>query len=347
MSAQINYKSAGVNVEAGENLVRNIKQAVEATHTPAVLSPLGGFAGLYDLSSITQNYEAPVLVQSIDGVGTKSIVAGMMNDFSSLGQDLVSATVNDIIVCGAKPLTLLDYVASDKLRSQQLTSLIGSIAKACFDVDIALVGGETAEMPDTYLSGEHDVVGIVSGVVEKSKIIDGSKVSIGDKVIGLPSTGLHTNGYSLAREVFFKHAQKGCDSYVEELGMTVGEVLLSPHKNYTHIVHGLLEQGCQINAMSHISGGGLGGNLNRVLPKHCDAMLTKSFWPVLPLFLVIQQLGNITSAEMFRAFNMGIGYTLVVPEMELESICQQLHQMNEPAYVIGEITEGTQTVKII
>lgn len=342
----IDYKEAGVDIDAGESLVQNIKHAVEQTFSPNVLSPLGGFAGLYDLKSLVTEYENPVLVQSIDGVGTKSIVATMMSDFSRLGQDIVSATANDILVCGAKPLTLLDYVASDKLNSQNLTTLIKSIAGACIDNNISLVGGETAEMPDTYLTGEHDVVGVVTGVVDKNKIIDGSKIKVGDKIIGLPSSGLHTNGYSLARHVIFKHAKLECDTYIDDLSDTIGNALLSPHKNYNHCVQALLAHH-KINGMAHISGGGIGGNLNRVLPKNMNASIDKSLWPQLPLFSTIQALGNIDDNEMYRAFNMGVGYLLVVPANEVDDICNTLSSINEKAYVIGDITNGKQEVQLL
>jgi phosphoribosylformylglycinamidine cyclo-ligase len=345
--SQLDYKSAGVDVEAGEALVNDIKEAVQNTFSPEVLSPLGGFAGLYDLKTIINDYDEPVLVQSIDGVGTKSIVASKMNDFRGLGQDIVSAAVNDILVCGAKPMTFLDYVASDTLRQAALATLIKSIAKECKKYNISLLGGETAEMPDTYLKGEHDLVGIVTGVVEKKNIIDGSRVNIGDKVIGLISSGCHTNGYSLARKIFFEHKGLGPDTFLPELDETVGRALLAPHRNYTPYVHALLDAGIDIHAMAHISGGGIQGNLNRVLPDAANAIIETDKFPSLPIFKTMQTLGDIQKEDMFRAFNMGIGYVFVVREEDIKDIETILSPLNETVYRIGEILPGQKEVKLI
>lgn len=344
--SQLDYKSAGVDVAAGEALVEDIKEAVQATFNPAVLSPLGGFAGLYDLKALLNDYHHPVLVQSIDGVGTKSIVAGKMGRFDTIGQDIVSATVNDILVCGAKPLTLLDYIASDKLRESSIPTVIKSIAKACQTHGIALLGGETAEMPDTYLTGEHDIVGVVTGVVEKEKMIKGESVEVGQAVIGLKSSGCHTNGYSLARKIFFDHAGLKVDTFLEELNETVGDALLTPHRNYTPQVHAILEAGITVHAMAHISGGGMGGNLNRVLPKHCNAEIDTTTFPTLPVFKVMQAFGQIEAHEMYRAFNMGIGYVLVVEPKDIASIQTILSNLGEEVYHIGEIVPGEQEVKL-
>lgn len=345
--SQLDYKSAGVDVAAGEALVEDIKEAVQATFTKAVLSPLGGFAGLYDLKALMSDFDNPVLVQSIDGVGTKSIVAGMVNRFDTIGEDIVSATVNDILVCGAKPLTLLDYIASDKLREDSISTVIKSIAKACQTHGIALLGGETAEMPDTYLKGEHDIVGVVTGVVEKEKMIDGGTVDVGQVVIGLRSSGCHTNGYSLARKIFFDHAGLKVDSFLEDLNETVGEALLTPHRNYTPQVHAVLNAGITVHAMAHISGGGMAGNLNRVLPKHCNAEIQTQSFPSLPVFDVMQTLAEIDKQEMYRAFNMGIGYVMVVDRKDIEALENTLATVDEEIYTIGEIVKGQQEVTLL
>jgi phosphoribosylformylglycinamidine cyclo-ligase len=245
----IDYKSAGVDIHAGNETVRRIKHAVESTFSPAVLTGIGSFGSMYDLKAIMRDYQHPVLVQSIDGVGTKAIIARMMNKYDTLGIDLVSATTNDIIVLGAKPLTLLDYIANDKLHPTIVEQIISGMVKACRENHISLVGGETAEMPGTYLPGEHDLVGIITGVVEKDKAIMGKDIAPGDKVFAFTSSGLHTNGYSLARKLFFETGKLQVDSYLPELQALVGEVLLAPHINYTLPVLHLLENNIPIKGM--------------------------------------------------------------------------------------------------
>ena len=341
----INYKKAGVDITAGDEVVKQIKSSVEKTHSSAVLSPLGGFAGLYSLKDLLLNYHQPVLVQSIDGVGTKSIIARMAKDYSSLGQCLVSATVNDIIVCGAKPLTLLDYIASDKLDSTSVVALVQSIADSCQISGISLVGGETAEMPDVYLSGETDVVGVVTGIVEKSKLIDGTKIKPGNQLIGITSSGLHTNGYSLARHICFEHQNLAIDTYIDELSMTIGEALLKPHINYCNTVHALFEKDITINGMAHITGGGIPGNLSRVLPSDSSATVNTSAWPKLAIFEYLATAGKVGMTEMFRAFNMGIGFVIITSQQETDRCLSALnYAAPNSAFVIGEIVSGNQEV---
>ncbi|MDF2530289.1 MAG: purM [Gammaproteobacteria bacterium] len=244
------YEAAGVNISAGNEAVKRIKHKVEKTFSPAVMGGLGGFGALYDLKDLLQGYAHPVLVQSIDGVGTKTIVAKMAGKYDTLGHDLLSATSNDILVLGAKTLTLLDYIANDKLDPAVIEQLVSGMCKACIEHGVSLVGGETAEMPDTYLPGEHDLVGIVTGIVDKNNIIDGSSIKPGDKVYAFASSGLHTNGYSLARTLFFKQAGFKIDSYIPELKQTLAEALLAPHINYAKPVHACLNQGIRVSYFS-------------------------------------------------------------------------------------------------
>lgn len=343
----MSYKEAGVDIEVGDAIVDNIKASVSRTHNANVLAPLGGFAGLYDLKSLLTEYNSPVLVQSIDGVGTKSIVASLSDNFTSIGQDLVSATSNDILVCGAKPLTLLDYVASSHLSVEHTSTVIKSIADACYEQGVALVGGETAEMPDTYCDNAYDIVGIVTGVVDREKIIDGQALSEGHVILGVSSSGLHTNGYSLARRVLFDKAGFSVDKVIDELGMTVGEALLAPHKNYQTVVHEILNDGITISAMAHITGGGLPGNLSRVLPKGLNARIDSKAIPGSTLFSLIQNLGQVSTEDMLSTFNMGVGYVFVCPESEADKLTQVAKQCGELVFSLGRIVQGEQKVEIV
>ncbi len=343
----ISYKDSGVNIDAGNAVVAHIKDKVKTTFAPYILNDIGSFAALIDLKELLVKYEHPVLVQSIDGVGTKTIVARMMGKFDTLGIDLLSASSNDVLVMGATPLTLLDYIAADKLDPDIIAELINGMVKACCDNNVSLVGGETAEMPDTYLAGEHDLVGIVTGVVEKDNIITGADIKPGDKVLGFMSSGLHTNGYSLARKLFFDVAGLKADSYVEELGQTVGEALLAPHLNYAKPVLGLLKSGNVIKGMAHITGGGLLENIPRVLPQNCAVNIAKKTWDVPPIFTMMQQLGKIKNTEMYRAFNMGIGYVIIATPDEAKTIMQQAQTYSGFKLLeIGEITVGKQEVHL-
>ena len=344
----INYKSAGVDIEAGNEAVRRIKKAVESTFSPQVLTGIGSFGAMYDLAPLMQQYRHPVLVQSIDGVGTKIMIAQMMQKFDTIGMDLVSATTNDIIVLGAKPLTLLDYIANDRLNPEIVEQIIQGMVKACRDNDISLVGGETAEMPGTYLPGEHDLVGIITGVVEKDEAILGKDICAGDVVMAFPSSGLHTNGYSLARKLFFEVGGYNVHSRIPELTDTVGEALLAPHLNYTKPVLHLLAKKIHIKGMAHITGGGLLENVPRVLPANCSVEINKDACPVLPVFKALHRLGNLPDEEMYRTFNMGIGLVMIVPADAVNAMRAELKAFPEfPLYEIGRVTSGKQEVTLL
>jgi phosphoribosylformylglycinamidine cyclo-ligase len=344
----IDYKSAGVDIEAGNEAVRRIKKGVESTFSAAVLTGIGSFGSLYDLKAIMQHYQHPVLVQSIDGVGTKMMVAKMMNKFDTIGIDLVSATTNDIIVLGAKPLTLLDYIANDKLKPEIVESILHGMVQACRDNGISLVGGETAEMPGTYLPGEHDLVGVITGIVEKDRAILGKEIVAGDVVLALPSSGLHTNGYSLARKLFFGVGGYSVTSVLPELGRSLGEALLEPHLNYTRPILHLLEQNIPIKGMAHITGGGLLENIPRILPAGVSVKIHKAAWPQLPLFQLLTQLGSLQDTEAYRTFNMGIGLVMIVsPAVQASLIAALAAFPGFSVYEIGRVIPGQGHVQLV
>jgi phosphoribosylformylglycinamidine cyclo-ligase len=347
MSA-ISYKEAGVDIAAGNEAVRRIKRCVERTFSSQVLTGIGGFGAMYDLKPLYQAYQHPVMVQSIDGVGTKMIVARMMEKYDTIGIDLVSATTNDIIVLGAKPLTLLDYIAADKIKPEYIEEIVTGMANACFDHGISLVGGETAEMPDTYLTGEHDLVGIITGVVDKEKAILGQDISVGDRVLAFASSGLHTNGFSLARKLFFERANYTVHSQVADLDASIGETLLAPHINYTKPILHLLEQGVHIKGMAHITGGGLLENIPRVLPEDCSVEIHKTHCPTLPIFHVIKTLGRLDDQELYRTFNMGVGMVMILAEDECSKMQLALKEYPEfVVYDIGHVIPGHQEVRLV
>ena len=344
----MDYKEAGVDIAAGNEAVRRIKNAVESTFSPQVLTRLGSFGAMFDLKPLLQNYQHPVLVQSIDGVGTKMMVAKMMQQFDTIGIDLVSATTNDIIVLGAKPLTLLDYIANDQLNPLIIEKIVAGMAKACRENNISLVGGETAEMPGTYLPGEHDLVGVITGVVEKDQAILGRDIQAGDIVLAFPSSGLHTNGYSLARKLFFDVAGKKIDTYLPELNQTIGEALLAPHLNYTLPVLHLLAEHIPIKGMAHITGGGLLENIPRILPQNCAVEINKKTWPALPIFNVLSQISRLPDAELYRTFNMGVGLIMIIPSDTQTKLRDALIAYPEfPVYEIGRVIPGEQVVRLI
>lgn len=344
----IDYKSAGVDIEAGNETVRRIKKAAESTFSPQVLTGIGSFGAMYDLKSIVQAYRHPVLVQSIDGVGTKMMVAKLLQKFDTIGIDLVSATTNDIIVLGAKPLTLLDYIANDKLNPDIVEQIILGMVKACRENEIALVGGETAEMPGTYLPGEHDLVGIITGVVEKDAAILGKDIAAGDSVVAFPSSGLHTNGYSLARKLLFDVGGYTVHTRLPELTYSVGEELLTPHINYTRPVLAMLAKNIPIKGMAHITGGGVLENIPRILPAHCSVEIRKEVCPLLPIFHILRKLGKLADAEMYRTFNMGIGLVMIVPPDAVMTMRKELKQFSDfPLYEIGQVVKGKQEVRLI
>ena len=339
------YTQAGVDIEAGNETVRRIKADVASTHTSAVLTGIGSFGGLYDLGEIIKNYKNPVLVQSIDGVGTKLSVARMMNKYDTVGEDIVNHCCDDLLAMGARSLTFLDYVAHDKLDPNTMASMVGGMAKACRENGVSLIGGETAEMPGTYMAGEHDIAGSITGVVEKDKIITGEKIVEGDILIGLPSSGLHTNGYSLARKILFEMAGHDVNTVVDEIGMSVGDALLKVHVNYSVPVLEMLDRGIDIRGIAHITGGGFLENIPRVLPTNLDAQINLNSWPVLPIFSYMQKVANVPEDQMYRAFNMGIGLILVIPQTEKEKVAEVLNKYPEfKMYEIGQIISGNKKV---
>ncbi len=340
------YKKAGVDIEAGNETVRRIKKAVTSTHTNAVLTGIGHFGGLYDIGKVIKKYKHPVLVQSIDGVGTKLTVAKMVGKYSSVGEDIVGHSCGDIVAMGARPITFLDYVAHDKLDPKVMEEMLSGMAKSCREAGVSIVGGETAEMPGTYAEGEHDIAGAIMGVVEKDKIITGKNIKKGDVVLGFSSSGLHTNGFSLARKIIFEINKLSVDTKVSELGSTIGEALLQVHINYAKPVLDLLNRGVDIRGIAHITGGGFVENIPRVLPKNLDAEIVKGSWPMVPIFPYLQRLGGIDESEMYRAFNMGIGMVLVVPEKETKKIANILKKHSKfKIHKIGKIINGSGVVK--
>jgi phosphoribosylformylglycinamidine cyclo-ligase len=345
---KLDYKSAGVDITAGNQAVQRIKQAVESTFSSSVLTGIGSFGAMYDLKQIMQQYCHPVLVQSIDGVGTKMMIASMLQKFDTIGIDLVSATANDIIALGAKPLTLLDYIANDRLEPTVIEQIVLGMVHACHENNIALIGGETAEMPGTYLAGEHDLVGIVTGVVEKDRAILGKDIAIGDVVCAFPSSGLHTNGYSLARKLFFTVGGYQVDSLLPEFSRVIGEELLEPHINYTRLVLHLLAKNVPIKGIAHITGGGVLENIPRILPAGCSVEIRKQACPILPIFNIIRELGHLSETEMYRTFNMGVGLVVLLPSEGLAAI--QIARQDfatYPLYEIGQVVPGNQKVRLI
>ncbi len=331
---KISYKQTGVDIEKGNAFVQAIKPMVESTFRPEVLTKIGGFAGGVSLN--LERYKKPILVSSTDGVGTKLKIAFMMDRHDTVGIDLVAMCVNDIVVNGAKPLFLLDYLATSQLDMEKATKIVAGIVKGCVEAECSLIGGETAEMPGFYKEGEYDLAGFAVGIVEDAQLIDGSSVTVGDKLIGIASTGLHSNGYSLARKVLLDHHKMNLESHVEEIGGVLGEELLRPTKIYVKSVLNLTRD-FNIRGVAHITGGGITGNLPRVIPKGCKASIRKGAWETPPIFSFLKERGNISDEEMLRTFNNGIGMILVVRPKEVEDILNRLNSLGEKAFVIGEI----------
>ena len=351
----ISYKDSGVNIDAGNEVIENIKNHVKSTFSKNVLTGIGGFGALFDIKEALKDYEHPILTQSIDGVGTKLMIAQKMNKWDTVGIDIVSNCAGDIVVMGAKPLTFLDYVAHEKLDPTVMETIMTGMCKACKESNISLIGGETAEMPGTYMPGEHDIAGCITGVVEKDKIITGENIEIGDVVLGFASNGLHTNGYSLARKLFFEI--EGCDvnTKMSELlarhslqgdggEKSVGETLLEPHTNYTNPILDMLDSGIEIKGMAHITGGGLLENIPRILPDNCSVEIIKDSYPMLPVFEVMQKIGDIEESEMYRTFNMGVGMVLILDKLEADKIKEY---NGFKIYEIGKVVEGEKKVNLI
>ena len=339
----LTYKDAGVDIEAGERLVDLIKPYAKRTFDKNVLAGIGGFGAGYLLP---EGYKEPVLVSGTDGVGTKLKVAQMANVHDTVGIDLVAMCVNDILTVGAKPLFFLDYFATGKLSVETAADVIRGIAKGCEIAGCSLIGGETAEMPDFYPEGEYDLAGFVVGIVDRGSYITGQDIEEGDVILGLSSSGIHSNGYSLVRKLFFEVLNLKVDDVVEELGgKKVYEVLLEPTRIYVKSILSLIDQ-VRVKGMAHITGGGIPGNLVRVLPEGVKAVIEKGSWEVLPIFKFIQEKGNVPEEEMFRTFNMGVGYVVIVsPEDEVRAK-EILERAGEKVYTIGRIERGERGVEI-
>jgi len=352
MTKYATYKEAGVDIDAGDEMVRQIQSHVAGTYGPRVMPTVNGFAGLfrldYDEKLFKKNYREPVLVACTDGVGSKVQLAAQVRRYDTVGIDLVAMSVNDMLVNGAEPLFFLDYLGVHKLTPAETVDMVKGVAAGCKMADCALLGGETAEMPDTYAEGDFDMAGFAVGVVERKRIINGTNVRPGDVILGLGSSGLHSNGYTLVRNICFKKLRLKLTDRIEELdGAMLADVLLEPTRIYVPSIVRLLAQykvKQVVHAMAHITGGGLVGNIPRVLPKHCNAVIRKGSWPVLKVFKFLQRAGPVEEAEMYRVFNMGIGYVLVVAEDFADSIAAKLARYGENVYRIGTIASGMRKV---
>jgi phosphoribosylformylglycinamidine cyclo-ligase len=341
----MDYRQAGVDIDAGNETVRRIKNLARATFTPAVLSDIGSFGGLFRIDR--ERFREPVLVSSADGVGTKLKVAFITGKHDTVGADLVNHCINDILVQGAEPLFFLDYLATGRLAPDVAEQVVSGVARACRENGCALIGGETAEMPGFYADGEYDIAGFIVGIVERSAIVDGRAIAPGDALIGLPSAGLHTNGYSLARRVFFDVARLTAGTFVTPIGATVGDALLAPHRCYLSVVRPLLEMRAA-KGLAHITGGGITENVPRVLPDGCAAEVDLKTWTVPPLFQFIQDRGSIELDEMFRTFNMGIGLIIVCAGADVDRVLSGLRRAGEPSAIrIGRVVKGDRNVLFV
>ncbi|WP_107670970.1 phosphoribosylformylglycinamidine cyclo-ligase [Cyanothece sp. BG0011] len=337
----MDYQDAGVNIEAGRSFVDKIRRSVESTYNPQVLGGLGGFGGYFELPT---GYENPVLVSGTDGVGTKLKIAHALNRHHTIGIDLVAMCVNDILTSGAKPLFFLDYLATGKLNPQQLSDVVTGIVEGCHLSGCALLGGETAEMPGFYGVGEYDVAGFCVGVVEKSKLLDGSQINTGDVAIGLRSSGVHSNGFSLVRKIVEVNGFNWGDRFDSLGDQTLGEMLLTPTQIYVKPILEALNSGIEIKGMAHITGGGLPENLPRCLGENKSIQINPETWPILPIFQWIANMGNVKTSAMFDTFNMGIGFVIIVPKSESNNIIKWFQSQEIDAYEIGEVIEGNQEI---
>jgi phosphoribosylformylglycinamidine cyclo-ligase len=337
----VTYADAGVDINRANRTKQRIKYLAHKTFTKGVLSEIGGFGGLFSVDKA--KYADPVLVSSVDGVGTKLKVAFEMDLHSTVGADLVNHCVNDIAVQGAAPMFFMDYLATGKLDPDIAEQVVEGIADACKHNGCALIGGETAEMPGFYPDGEYDLAGFIVGVVDREKIVTGKDVQIGDIILGLPSNGLHTNGYSLARKLLFEVGHYSPETYVNEIKNKVGNELMRTHKSYWPGLRRLVDCQC-VAAMAHITGGGITENLPRVLPKGTAAVIELGSWPVLPIFEHLQQLGNVPQEEMLRTFNMGLGMLLVVPSAKFKKAQSVLERVGEKYYTVGRVVKGERKV---
>ena len=343
MMKPISYSDAGVDIDAATRATDKIKELARRTFNERTLSEIGSFGGMFD--GAFPSLQQPVLVASADGVGTKLKVAFSTGVHNTVGRDLVNHCVNDILVQGARPLFFLDYVATGKLLPDVVAAIVSGVADGCRENGCVLLGGETAEMPDFYPAGEYDIAGFIVGVADREKIIDGKTIVPGDVLLALPSAGLHTNGYSLARKLFFEVAGYEADTRLDELEMTAGEALLQPHLSYLKPLDGLLDSG-MIKGLAHITGGGLTDNIPRILPENCAVEIDKGSWPVLPIFELMQKIGNVSDAEMYRTFNMGAGMVVVTSPQNRAAIESHLQAQDTLVYEIGRVVAGARTVAI-
>jgi phosphoribosylformylglycinamidine cyclo-ligase len=341
--AQISYSDAGVDIDAATRATDRIKELARRTFNQRTLSEIGSFGGMFD--GAFPNLSQPVLVASADGVGTKLKIAFATGVHNTVGRDLVNHCVNDILVQGARPLFFLDYVATGKLSPDVVASVVEGVTNGCRENGCVLLGGETAEMPGFYQDGEYDIAGFIVGVVDRNKIIDGKKIAPGDVLLALPSAGLHTNGYSLARKLFFEIAGYKPDTHIPELGMTAGEALLLPHLSYLKPLDGLLDKGL-IKGLAHITGGGLTDNIPRILPEGTAVQIDKDAWTKPALFELLRRLGNVSEHEMYRTFNVGIGMVIVCATNDAEAITSHLRSHGEKVYEIGNVVTGNREVQI-
>jgi phosphoribosylformylglycinamidine cyclo-ligase len=336
MDKPLTYADAGVDIDKADRLVHSIKAIAKKTRVPGVMGEIGGFGGLFSLN--VANMEQPVLVSSTDGVGTKLKIAFLMDKHDTVGIDLVAMCVNDILVQGAKPLFFLDYLATGKIRSDTVKAIVQGVGDGCQEARCALIGGETAEMPGFYPDNEYDLAGFAVGMVDNNKIVDGSEIRVGHQIIGVASSGLHSNGYSLVRKICFDRLKLNIDSHIPELGQMLGEALLTPTRIYAEVVQSLV-RGLPIMGLAHITGGGIADNTLRTIPQACGIAFRSGSWDVPPIFTYLQDAGGIEHQEMLRVFNNGIGLIAVVPEKAAQDVLARLGAMNEKAYMIGEITE--------
>jgi phosphoribosylformylglycinamidine cyclo-ligase len=337
------YADAGVDIDKGNKIVKDITSSVRSTFRPEVLTDIGLFGGLFDISATGMQH--PVLVSSIDGVGTKLNIAAALNRFIGVGHDIVAHCCDDIVVQGAQPLFFLDYVAAANLDQNVVTDIVTGIAEECCVNGCALLGGETAEMPGSYVKGQYDLVGCIVGVVDKDAVIDGSTIAPGDVAVGLPSSGLHTNGYSLARKILLQDAGLDLAETPEGCDRPLGDILLEPHRSYVPVVLELQKQ-ISIKGIAHITGGGLVENVPRILPGNCDINIDVTSFTTQPVFSLISRLGTVSPQEMFRVFNMGVGLVIIVDRSDVEQVVAAVRAFELEAPVIGEITEGSNQVQL-
>ena len=337
----VTYADAGVDIARGDQAKERIKTLAQQTFTRGVLGGIGGFGALF--APDLKRYKNPILVSSADGVGTKLKIAFQLGIHDTVGQDLVNHCVNDIAVQGAEPLFFLDYLATGRLDNKVIEKVVSGLAKGCKENACALIGGETAQMPGFYSDGEYDLAGFIVGVVEREKIITGAKIQIGDVLIGLPSTGLHTNGYSLARKLFFEVAGYKAEQYVNALKEKAGAALMKTHRSYLNVIKKLTASD-YVTGMAHITGGGITENLPRILPKGISAIIELGSWPALPIFDHLRELGSVSQDEMLRTFNLGIGLIVVVPAEKFKRVKSMLERANEKFYVIGRTVKGDRKV---